>query len=119
MSKEDKSVTEFEQQDSNIDSMIASTKPLEAPNIILSGHVGKTEEFKRPDHYDFMDSAELKAAKFSGHRHSAISNQVEVWIEGECLLSRDYEWIRGNTHQWAELYSEAMGLKEVKVVDVH
>ena len=94
-------------------------KSIEAPSIILSGSVGKTEEFQRPDHYDFMDSRELEAAKFSGSRHSTLSNQVEVWIEGEMLLARDYNWIRGNPNQWAELYSEALALKQVEVVSVN
>ena len=96
-------------------------KPIETPTLITrEGHsVGKTEEFKRPDHYDFMDTHELAEAKFSGSRHSTITNQVEVWIEGKCLLVRDYNWIRGNPQQWADLYSNALELKEVKAVSVN
>ena len=41
------------------------------------------EEFKRPSHYDFMMTSELKAAGFSGIRHNSISNDVEIWILGE------------------------------------
>lgn len=51
-------------------------------NIILNDHVGKTEEFKRPDHYDFMDASELRKVKWSGLRHNSISHRMELWIDG-------------------------------------
>lgn len=43
----------------------------------------KDPEFKRPDHFDFMDFYELRQAKFSGIRSNSMSGEVEIWIEGE------------------------------------
>lgn len=53
------------------------------PAIILSGHVGKTEEFIRPNHHDFMDAEELRKMQFSGLRHNSISDDIEIWVHGE------------------------------------
>ena len=35
------------------------------------------EDFKRPDHPDFMDSSELKKAKWSGIRNNSLSGDLE------------------------------------------
>lgn len=42
-----------------------------------------TENFKRPDHTDFMTASELKAASFSGLRHNSITDDMEIWVLGE------------------------------------
>lgn len=49
--------------------------------------MSKTEDFKRPTHPDFMDSAELRAIKWSGMRQNNLSNCAEVWLLGECKKS--------------------------------
>lgn len=77
-------------------------------NIIIGDHVGKSEEFKRPDHYDFMDSSELAKIKWSGMRHNSISHRMELWIEGvvkgeylpgeEDKMKRDMENLFGLHH---------------------
>jgi len=48
-----------------------------------------TEDFdsKRPDHPDFMDYFELKKEGWSGIRHNQISNDIEIWIDGEIKRS--------------------------------
>lgn len=38
---------------------------------------------KRPDHPDFMDANELRKRGFSGIRHNVISEQLEIWRDGE------------------------------------
>ncbi len=43
----------------------------------------KTEEFKRPNHPDFMTSSELKTAEWSGVRQNMVSREWEFWICGE------------------------------------
>lgn len=61
----------------------------DAKNHILdkSGIVipqGTIEDFKRPDHPDFMTSAELAKIEFSGIRHNSISGNCEIWKMGNC-----------------------------------
>lgn len=43
----------------------------------------RTENFKRPDHPDFMDSSELKKKEFSGVRLNKISQEWEIWTVGD------------------------------------
>ena len=52
-------------------------------NIIRGVDGGKTESFNRPNHTDFMDSAELKKQQFTGVRQNEISREWEFWILGE------------------------------------
>lgn len=42
-----------------------------------------TEEMKRPNHPDFMTTAELKSSKFSGVRQVKLTGDTEFWIDGE------------------------------------
>ena len=65
--------------------MTSDTK--RGPAVILSGHVGKTEEFIRPNHHDFMDTSELRKIAFSGLRHNSISDDMEIWVHGEVRRS--------------------------------
>ena len=59
-------------------------------SIILSNTAGKTEEFRRPTHFDFMDALELKKAGFSGVRFNSISEDMEIWFNGrkEVVVTR-------------------------------
>jgi hypothetical protein len=52
-------------------------------NIIRGVDGGKTESFLRPNHFDFMDSSELKRAEWTGVRQNSISREWEFWIVGE------------------------------------
>lgn len=45
---------------------------------------GTMEDFKRPNHTDFMDVSELAKVKFSGLRHNSVTDEAEIWIDGEC-----------------------------------
>ena len=48
----------------------------------LIKHNAKTENIKRPNHPDFMDSSELKKIKFTGVRPNQMALQWEFWILG-------------------------------------
>lgn len=50
--------------------------------IIISDTFGKTEEFKRPDHPDFMSSSELAQMRWSGIRHNSLIDKLEIWYDG-------------------------------------
>lgn len=55
-------------------------------NVKVAGN-RQTEQFKRPDHTDFMDASELKKAEFSGYRQNQISHDCEIWLLGEMKAS--------------------------------
>ena len=97
--------------------MSEEEKKIEAPSIITrEGHsVGKTEEFKRPDHTDFMTSSELQKAEFTGSRHNSLTDTIEIWVLGDLKLSKPYSWVRNNPDEWARLYGDTFGLKETKM----
>ena len=82
-------------------------------SIILSGHVGKTEEFKRPDHYDFMDSSELKKIEWSGVRHNSITHRMELWIVGEVKG----EYFPGEEDRMKKDFEEMFGLHHVEFIN--
>lgn len=44
---------------------------------------GTMEDFKRPNHADFMTNSELAKAKFSGLRHNCLNDDAEIWLDGE------------------------------------
>lgn len=46
---------------------------------------GTVEDFKRPNHPDFMTGSELSEMKFSGLRSNSITNDSEIWLEGEVV----------------------------------
>ena len=72
--------------------------------------VGKTEEFKRPDHTDFMTAAELKKTEWSGVRENRITHRREIWILGEVVASLDIRMIARGSEGWDKLYRETFGL---------
>lgn len=88
---------------------------LHAPAIITrEGHsVGKSEEFKRPDHNDFLTSTELKKAKFSGVRHNSITDMQEIWILGRLEGSMAMSMVAAFPKKWEELYRDVFGLSSV------
>lgn len=49
----------------------------------LIAPAGEMDDFKRPDHPDFMDSAELRKIKWSGYRMNKLTNDAEIWLKGE------------------------------------
>ncbi len=84
-------------------------------NIIKQFESADKEEFKRPNHSDFMDSSELKKAKFSGVRINQISQSQELWIEGEVKISLSL-FDADFRSEWNRRYSEVLGLCDVETV---
>lgn len=73
----------------------------------------KTENVKRPDHPDFMDSAELAKIQFSGVRHNLLAQDWEIWILGERKAfgpARDIEAFRA-------AYEEIFAIKNMEIVE--
>jgi len=73
-----------------------------------------TEDFKRPNHADFMDSIELKKIEFSGIRHNSIGNCMEIWILGEVTDSISNLAIQLNPNALTDAYRDRFNLHEVK-----
>lgn len=68
----------------------------ERSKVILIDSKAKTEEFKRPDHPDFMDSSELKAIEFTGVRLNKLAAQYEFWIVGKVVRTVTEQELRRN-----------------------
>jgi hypothetical protein len=72
------------------------------------------EDFKRPNHPDFMTSSELKKAEWSGIRHNSISEACEIWLLGTIQASISPQMVELNNHAIDEAYAEVFALKEVR-----
>jgi len=73
------------------------------------------EDFKRPDHTDFMTASELARIKFSGIRHNSITDFMELWVDGERkgdISSHNYVMY---PERWAKIVSEAFALGNIEV----
>lgn len=79
-------------------------------SLVLFDPKAQTEEFKRPDHPDFMTSSELKAAKWSGVRQVQLTNCTEFWIEGECVKMVTQQDIKLNPKAIQLAHAELFGL---------
>lgn len=67
-------------------SLIDSKEAIASRDKILNGaKFMETEEVKRPDHPDFLDSFELKKLEWSGIRANKIVGRMEVWVLGTML----------------------------------
>lgn len=82
----------------------------ERSKVILFDRNAKTEEFKRPNHHDFMTTSELKQARFSGTRNNNLTQMIEIWMDGEILemaaiseVKKDPLWIQ-------KIYNKHFGL---------
>lgn len=67
--------------------------------------------FKRPDHPDFMTSAELKKDCWSGVRNNSLTHEWEIWINGSIEAKgpeKDMEMFR-------KAYAEVFQLHDVKL----
>lgn len=71
------------------------------------------EDFKRPNHNDFLTAAELKKESFCGVRHNSLTDYMEFWIEGEVIFDMPaYDFA---THQdiWKQKMADYLGLHKV------
>lgn len=87
--------------------------------IIIKGQtdipVGEMDDFKRPDHPDFMVSSELKKEGWSGIRHNSLADSMEIWVEGELRGSMDRRTVALYPEKWEALYAVVFGLTDVKI----
>lgn len=74
---------------------------------------GTMEDFKRPNHTDFMTSTELKAARFSGMRRNEMARQSEVWIDGEMVIAISDEELKRNPQAMNIAMQDAFGMHRV------
>lgn len=72
------------------------------------------EEFKRPDHPDFMTSNELYVASFTGIRHNSLSGYMEIWVEG--IKKGELPAYQYESEEWNKLYAEIFGLYMVETL---
>lgn len=72
------------------------------------------EDFKRPNHPDFLTSSELKEKRWSGIRNNSISNEREVWVNGQCVLSMSNVVCETQPVLWEQKYADVFSLNEVQ-----
>ena len=70
----------------------------------------KNGTFKRPDHPDFMTSAELKAIQFSGMRDHRMAMEFELWVVGEMARSITYREVQKDPYALSKAQVEYFGL---------
>lgn len=75
--------------------------------------VGTMEDFKRPNHPDFMTSSELKAIKFSGMRGNSITDSIELWTLGDMRVSISKTQVELDPLAVNKAYCELFCLDEV------
>jgi hypothetical protein len=92
--------------------MVKKTQIVNRDNIEVP--VGTIEDFKRPNHTDFMDSSELAKAKFNGQRHNSITNDWELWIDGEVVRSVTEMQVKLNPQAINEALESFFGLEDVQ-----
>lgn len=74
---------------------------------------GTMEDFKRPNHSDFMDSSELRKSKFSGIRHNTLIDSVEIWILGEVRRSISFPEVQFDPLAINKAYCDVFGLDDI------
>ena len=74
-----------------------------------------TEDFKRPDHPDFMTSSELAKIHFSGIRHNSINDYMEFWIEGERRFDMSVMDFKFSPEKWEQEMANCLGLYKVEI----
>lgn len=74
------------------------------------------EDFKRPNHTDFMTSSELSKIKFSGIRKNSISGCIEMWLEGEKKFEQLFALYEQDTTWWDKQYADLFGLLNAETV---
>jgi hypothetical protein len=71
------------------------------------------EDFKRPNHPDFKLTDELAKDKFSGFRHNALTDEAEIWIEGEIRARITRADVLRDPMAINKAYEQVFGLPEV------
>jgi hypothetical protein len=71
-------------------------------------------EFKRPDHFDFKDSNELKKEEWSGIRKNSLNDYIEVWVLGEKKKDISPQMLTLNPRALQDAMQELFGLGTVE-----
>ena len=74
------------------------------------------EEFKRPDHPDFLSSQELQKMQFSGVRQNSIAMDQELWILGEVKIRMSHLRLAIEPGAWEKEYAKVFGLHHVETM---
>ena len=75
----------------------------------------RLEDFKRPNHPDFMDSSELKKEKWSGIRNNSLTEDLECWIEGEVVVVSSKLARSINPNDFEQKYAEYFGFHKTEI----
>ena len=70
----------------------------------------KTEEFKRPDHPDFLTATELAAQGFTGVRSNSLNGDMECWVHGKKEFSVGQTEMGINPAAFEIAYAEHFGI---------
>ncbi len=71
------------------------------------------EDFKRPNHPDFMSTSELAQAMFTGIRHNSLTDDAEIWLLGNIEARVTKAQTQINPRAISQAYEEVFGLLEV------
>ena len=77
---------------------------------------------KRPDHPDFMDTNELKKREFSGIRYNSLSEQLEIWRDGEIakiILASQLKQAEDMNALIAIAMEDVFGIPDVAIDGIH
>lgn len=74
----------------------------------------KEPQFKRPNHADFKDSAELRKEEFTGIRINNLSQEWEIWVVGE-LRARGPQ---GDREAFTKAYADVFCLDACVIGDI-
>lgn len=75
-------------------------------------------EQRRPDHTDFMTTAELKKIEFTGMRQNNMALQWEFWILGEMRKSVSFATVASDKFALTKAHRELFHMKPIKgIVD--
>ena len=74
------------------------------------------EDFKRPNHSDFMTSEELRKSEFTGIRHNSLTDYLEIWVLGKKEAEMPKRVADANQEAWNRLYADVFALKHVETL---
>jgi hypothetical protein len=74
--------------------------------IIQDPRKQQTESFKRPNHPDFMDAAELKKIEFTGIRQNNLGLHWEFWILGKVEKTVSFQEVQKDRYALTKAHLE-------------
>lgn len=71
----------------------------------------------RSNHNDFATSKELVDRNFSGIRENSLTNNREIWLEGNLVATMNIGIINKYPGEWEILYKEVFAMKKIKTLE--